>query len=66
MDRKYWLARKRAAIAMARSAISAEARLIHYDLAGRYGIRAAHAGPFLLSRPGPATDGERSALGPAL
>jgi len=64
MEKKYWLGRKRAALAMARAATDAEARLIHYDLAGRYSVRAALGFPFLLSRPGPATEGERAALQP--
>ena len=41
MENKYWIGRKRAAGAMARDAVSAEARLIHYELAGRYSIKAA-------------------------
>ncbi len=63
MDKRYWIGRKRAAMAMARAATSAEARLIHYELAGRYSVKAAHCPPFMLPRPGPATDGERAALG---
>ena len=45
MEQKYWLSRNRAAGAMARGATSAEARLIHLELAGRYSVRAADAGP---------------------
>ena len=45
MEKKYWLSRKRASGAMARKASSAEARLIHLELAGRYSIRAANCGP---------------------
>lgn len=41
MDKTYWIGRKRAALAMARAATSAEARLVHYDLAGRYSLNAA-------------------------
>jgi len=41
MEQKHWLGRKRASMANARAAASAEARLIHYDLAGRYSIKAA-------------------------
>jgi len=41
MEKTYWIGRKRAAMGMARGARSAEARLIHYDLAGRYSILAA-------------------------
>lgn len=62
MGKKYWIGRKRAAIAMARAATSSEARLIHYDLAGRYGVKAAMAPPFMLPRKGPATQGERAVL----
>ncbi len=56
MEQKYWLSRKRAAGAMARRATSAEARLIHLELAGRYSIRAAHAGPVPLFAEAPAPD----------
>jgi hypothetical protein len=62
MEKKYWLGRQRAAIAMARAATDAEARLIHYDLAGRHGVRAAHRLPFMLPRAGPGSEGERAAL----
>ena len=63
MEKTYWLGRKRAALAMARGATCSEARLVHYDLAGRYSVRAAFA-PFMLPLKGPATDGEREALRP--
>ena len=63
MERRYWIRRKRASMAMARAATSARARLVHYELAGRYSIRAASCGPFMLPRGGPATEGERAALG---
>jgi hypothetical protein len=63
MEKKYWIGRKRASVAMARQATSAEARLIHYDLAGRYSIRAAQCGPFMLPRETSPTEGERVALG---
>jgi hypothetical protein len=43
METGYWLARKRASLANARNATAAEARLIHYELAGRYSIQAAAA-----------------------
>lgn len=62
MDRTYWIGRKRAAMAMARAAATAEARLIHYELAGRYSIRAAYCLPFMLPHEGPATPGEQAAL----
>ena len=62
MEKSYWIRRKRAAMAMARRATNAEARLIHYELAGRFSIKAAHCLPFLLVEKGPATEGERVAL----
>lgn len=62
MEQRYWIGRKRAAMALAREATSAEARLIHYDMAGRYSIKAAQAAPFMLPVKGPATPGERVAL----
>jgi hypothetical protein len=40
MEKGYWLSRKRASLRAARNAGSAEARLIHYDLAGRYSLNA--------------------------
>ena len=43
MEQAHWLSRKRASIAMAQKAVSAAARLIHYDLAGRYSVKAADA-----------------------
>jgi len=62
MDKAYWIGRKRASLRMARAATSAEARLIHYDLAGRYSVRAADAVPFMLPVAGPASEGEQTAL----
>jgi hypothetical protein len=44
MEQAHWLGRERASLANARAATDAEARLIHYDLAGRYSIKAAQAG----------------------
>ena len=41
MEKAYWLGRKRSAVAMAEGAADARTRLIHYDLAGRYSIKAA-------------------------
>lgn len=43
MHKTYWIGRKRAA--MARAATPAEARLVHYDLAGRYSVSAACGAP---------------------
>ena len=40
MENGYWHGRKRASLTAARNAVSAEARLIHYDLAGRYSLNA--------------------------
>lgn len=64
MEKQYWIGRKRAALEMARAATDAEARLIHYDLAGRYSVRAALGRPLMLVAPGPATERERAALQP--
>lgn len=62
MERKYWIRRMHAAMAMARRARTAESRLVHYDLAGRYSIKAANVLPFLVTRKEPATVGEQAAL----
>lgn len=62
MEKAYWIRRKRSAMTMAREAATAESRLIHYEMAGRYSIKAAHCAPFLLVRKGPATEGERAVL----
>ena len=43
MEKAHWLGRKRASLKMARDAAGSEARLIHYDLAGRYGLKAESA-----------------------
>ena len=43
MEKAYWLGRKRASLKLAHSAVSSEARLIHYDLAGRYALKALSA-----------------------
>jgi hypothetical protein len=40
MEKIYWLGRKRASLKSAQKATSAEARLIHYELAGRYSLKA--------------------------
>ncbi|HEX8308956.1 MAG TPA: hypothetical protein VF645_11135 [Allosphingosinicella sp.] len=45
IEQTYWLGRKRISAANARRAESAEARLVHFDLAGRYSIKAAAAAP---------------------
>ena len=43
MDKTYWLDRERSSVAMANRASSAEARLIHYHMAGIYSVKAARA-----------------------
>jgi hypothetical protein len=43
MEKAYWLNRKRASLKLAQNAAGAEARLIHYDLAGRYSLKAVSA-----------------------
>lgn len=41
MEHSYWLRRKRTSVANARRAMTAQARLAHLDLAGRYSVKAA-------------------------
>jgi len=43
MEYSYWLGRKRTSLANARAATGAVARLIHYELAGRYSVKAANS-----------------------
>ena len=43
MEKGYWLGRKRASLKAAQNAVSASARLVHYDLAGRYSLKALSA-----------------------
>jgi hypothetical protein len=40
MDHLYWIERGRASVEAAEAATSSKARLIHYDLAGRYSLKA--------------------------
>jgi hypothetical protein len=40
VEKVYWLSRKRASLKLATNAASSEARLVHYDLAGRYSVKA--------------------------
>jgi hypothetical protein len=40
MEKAYWLSRKRVSLKNAQSAAGSESRLIHYDLAGRYSLKA--------------------------
>lgn len=50
MERQHWLGRSKAALALAHAATSAEARLIHFDMAGRYDLKASLAagGPLFI------------------
>ena len=43
MEKAYWLGRKRASLKLAQRASGSEARLAHYDLAGRYSLKAMSA-----------------------
>ena len=43
MEKAYWLERKRASLKLAQNAANSEVRLIHYDLAGRYSVKASSA-----------------------
>jgi hypothetical protein len=43
MEKLYWLSRKRASLKLAKEASSSRARLAHYELAGRYGLKALSA-----------------------
>ena len=43
MEKAYWLSRKTATMNLARNAANSEARLVHYELAGRYSLKAALA-----------------------
>jgi hypothetical protein len=40
MEQAYWLGRKQVSVEMVRDATDSEARLVHYDLAGRYSLKA--------------------------
>jgi len=40
VEKEYWLSRQRASLELARSAAGSQARLVHYDLAGRYSVKA--------------------------
>ena len=62
MEKDYWIGRKRAAMALARAAEGAEARLGYYELAGRCSINAAQCPPFLLVRREPTPEGARGTL----
>lgn len=43
MEQVYWLSRERVSLKAAHDAVSSEARLIHFDLAGRYSVKALSA-----------------------
>ena len=43
MEQAYWLTRKRASLKSAETATNSLARLVHYDLAGRYSLKALSA-----------------------
>lgn len=43
MENKYWLDRERSSLGMARAASSSRARLVHYELAGLYSVKAVQA-----------------------
>lgn len=43
MEKTYWLGRQRASAAMARKARCSQSRLVHFDLAGRYSVKAANS-----------------------
>ena len=53
MEQQYWIGRERAAMAMAEGASTSIARLIHYELAGRYSILAAQGPPAFMLAPAP-------------
>lgn len=48
MEQTYWLGRKRASLKSANAAKSSKVRLIHFDLAGRYSVKANDAGALKL------------------
>jgi hypothetical protein len=41
MERDHWLGRKRTSLKLAQAASDSQAKLAHYELAGRYSIKAA-------------------------
>ena len=40
MEKAYWLSRQCASVNSAQNAATSKARLVHYDLAGRYSLKA--------------------------
>jgi hypothetical protein len=62
MERAHWLSRKRASLGMAERAVSSRARLVHYELAGLYSVKAAEVPRpelHLEDEPPPVINGER-------
>jgi hypothetical protein len=43
MEQAHWLGRERASLKLAQNAAGSQARLAHYDLAGRYSLKAVSA-----------------------
>jgi hypothetical protein len=43
MEKAYWLGRKRTSLKSAQNAVSAQARVIHSELAGRFSLKALSA-----------------------
>jgi hypothetical protein len=62
VENRYWIARKHSAMTMAQAAATAEARLIHFELAGRYSIKAAQFPPLGVPTARLAARGEGLAL----
>jgi hypothetical protein len=52
MEHAYWLGRQRDSLVLARTAATSEARLIHYELAGRYHLKALSAEGQAIGRAG--------------
>jgi hypothetical protein len=52
MEKAYWLGRKRASLKLAQNVVSSEARLVHYDLAGRYSLKAMSPETLAIDLPG--------------
>lgn len=59
MDQAFWLGRERDSIAHARAATLADVRLMHYDLAAAYSLKAAEARLACLKAGTPARSGAR-------
>jgi hypothetical protein len=48
MGQKYWLGRETSALSMASKAATSETKLLHFQLAGHYSVKAASLDPFIL------------------